>query len=406
MTDVNFVTLLLACCYVAVLYFEKQQLISVILFYVLCSFLVLVRQTGLVLPLCFACAWLFTPNRRWQHLVAVIGGCMFVGLVLGYYEAFLKQRLPAEALYEYVTKSGRGGDNVWWERMKTGLFTRVPSILLQTLIYSAPFSLIFLPSLVKERPRTTVILLLLLSAGCVIVIFRGTSFPMGNIFTNMALGAETFYQEWRPGQTGYVAHTHSDLFEIMLTVVRYLFGTAGLFCFLLMAPRQFKRASPGFVFFALFVFGYIAVLLVTETYFDRYLLPLIVVAALVILRGTIEKETSLMVGAFFVILIFYVSVAGTHDYFRLNEQRWSAYRQLRDAGIAIEKINGGYEVNGWHEGKDFNWWDHMVLGNHDYLIQYSPEPGFLRYRTLPFRRWFPVKDDTLFIFKRDVSQLP
>jgi hypothetical protein len=102
-----------------------------------------------------------------------------------------------------------------------------------------------------------------------------------------------------------------------------------------------------------------------------------------------------------VLMMAYVSVAGTHDYFALNRQRWSAYYLLRkESGVPLDKINGGNEVHNWHEGRTVRWDNYLDLSTYDYLIQYRAEPGFSPLREYTVHRWLPPKADKIYIFGR------
>lgn len=97
--------------------------------------------------------------------------------------------------------------------------------------------------------------------------------------------------------------------------------------------------------------GYLGLLLPRAIWFevlDRYLLPLIPVAALILLRlhqerlakrvPTIAWATLAVWGMF--------AVMGTHDWLESHRARLTAVARLGDAGIPPEHINAGYEFNG------------------------------------------------------------
>ena len=87
--------------------------------------------------------------------------------------------------------------------------------------------------------------------------------------------------------------------------------------------------------------------------FDRYILPLIPPAAAALLtlpapspaRHRILRAVpcGLLLAAF---ALF--AVPATHDYLAWNRARWAATDSPRDAGVAFDDIDGGYEFNGWH----------------------------------------------------------
>ena len=90
--------------------------------------------------------------------------------------------------------------------------------------------------------------------------------------------------------------------------------------------------------------------------FDRYFLPvavgLLLVAAAAI-RPARPSPWRLAASLAALAPLAFFTVAGTHDYFRWNDARWSAVRALLHDGVSPTVIQGGYEVNGWLAFDDF-----------------------------------------------------
>ena len=59
MTDVNFNTLVVVCCYFAYDFFQTKNFLSFILVFIFSLLLVLLRQFGIILPVCFLFSCLF-----------------------------------------------------------------------------------------------------------------------------------------------------------------------------------------------------------------------------------------------------------------------------------------------------------------------------------------------------------
>ena len=146
-------------------------------------------------------------------------------------------------------------------------------------------------------------------------------------------------------------------------------------------------------------------ILITESYYDRYHLPLIVSAISLFSFIPVTHKLSLPVSKGILVLMAYISIAGTRDYLELNRKRWAAYYYLKDEQKAdVKKINGGFEINCWNEGKRSFWYEFLSLNNYDYLIQFRQEKEFKKQKAYIFQRYFPYRQDTLFIYAREHKQ--
>jgi hypothetical protein len=81
---------------------------------------------------------------------------------------------------------------------------------------------------------------------------------------------------------------------------------------------------------------------------DRYLLPLLVLAVVVLLRLYQERvETHLPLISYVVLLLFvFLSVAGTHDWIAMYKARVLAVNRLHAGGITSSQIQAGFEADG------------------------------------------------------------
>ncbi|MCF6286603.1 MAG: hypothetical protein L3K26_15625, partial [Candidatus Hydrogenedentes bacterium] len=133
--------------------------------------------------------------------------------------------------------------------------------------------------------------------------------------------------------------------------------------------------------------------------FDRYLLGAFI--PVVVLVAGVAHSVSLrlrVVQVFFLLLIFGFSLAAQHDYMAWNRVRWQALDGLLDAGVAPERIDGGYEFNGWHTSHHFidamgskaflysgpkGWW---VIDD-AYAVDWQERPGYTVREALPYDTW-------------------
>ena len=83
--------------------------------------------------------------------------------------------------------------------------------------------------------------------------------------------------------------------------------------------------------------------------FDRYLLPLFIVFALVIARFYQERVSPRLPRISCVVLFLFAvyAVAGTHDFFAAERARFAAIQQLTNAGLPRSAFYGGFGYDGW-----------------------------------------------------------
>lgn len=174
-------------------------------------------------------------------------------------------------------------------------------------------------------------------------------------------------------------------------------------------------------FFAVTAVGYLAILLLIaerHSLFDRYLLFLAIIVALVLpllgidatrdsssvrlirIAGSIAGLALLASATF--------SVVATHDHLAWQRTRWIALRELVDAGhVSPHRIDGGYEFNGWtlydaryqvHDAKSW-WW----VDDDQYLLSAGPMPGYRVVRRLTVDRWWKGTAPDVFVLVRDES---
>ena len=165
-----------------------------------------------------------------------------------------------------------------------------------------------------------------------------------------------------------------------------------------------RNLSPAYIFLAATILGYCGALLLSDSFFDRYNLPVITLVLMILgarLPGVNYGSVAGIAALFILVLSAYASIAGTRDYFEVNRTRWAAYYDLRkDDKISARSINGGFEVNCWNEGQP-GWWANVLTTEYyDYMIQYTAAPGFLPLKKYPFKRIFPLRSDTLTVSKK------
>lgn len=103
------------------------------------------------------------------------------------------------------------------------------------------------------------------------------------------------------------------------------------------------------ILFGPFIACYIALLVTRVNLFDRYLLPVLLVATIVVLRlyqRYVRRDLTLLaeVG---VLVFACFSVAALHDLYATSRARIAATDRLQHAGLTRKEIRGGFEYDGW-----------------------------------------------------------
>jgi hypothetical protein len=402
MTDVNFCVLLIICLYLAWKYWSDPRVSTLLLFFIFSTFLVLLRQFGLLIPISFIAGSLFQKEKRLKTILCAFGLTLLVAGIFLLYENYLASTSQGE-IYQGSSKI-KLMDPAFWGLIYGRMEQWLSIMLVQIICAAAPFLAIYFWPLIKTLKFFSIPFLLV---GIALSYFwlGDKWFPMTNVFSNMSLGTETFYQTLSPEVNSSPFHTYSETFYHVLAVYKLIacflcLSVVLMFTAALLTRKVGMYCTP-MVFMALtFIGGYLLLLCVADGIFDRYHLPMII--ALIVAFASLRLEAKAAWSVPFIIAFMYVSIAGTKDYFQINRIRWEAYRHLReDLKVPMGEINGGYEVNSWHEGQAFVFWDSFFLGAHNYLIQYRKEPGFSEYREYAFQRYFPYKKDKIYIFERD-----
>ncbi len=206
------------------------------------------------------------------------------------------------------------------------------------------------------------------------------------------------------------------LFQAMLVAIAEIFRRRTL----ALVPKQsmLLLLATGMVYIA----PLLALRLTPEVVFDRYLLFLVPLAALLLVQSSATPELVKTSSRFTVpgvaalVLCGVSSVAGTHDYLSWNRVRWQALNNLmQEQHVPPAQIDGGYEFNGWYlysrsypnplpipgvEGRpasNKSWW---WVASDDYLVTFGPVPGYAEVKEYSFRRWLPPGEGKLFVLGR------
>jgi hypothetical protein len=187
------------------------------------------------------------------------------------------------------------------------------------------------------------------------------------------------------------------------------------------------------ILLAPFTIAYLALLLprgAVGLMFDRYLLPLLVVALIIILR-LYQERVAARLPAFSVVCLFIFaaySVAALHDLYSMERARLAAANELLAAGISRTAFYGGIEYDGWTQidsqgyviapdpnlspepqaaplsGPPSNSCDYGLASSYpsiqpDYALSFDVLScdGRSRFAPLPYRTWLPPFSGFIYI---------
>ncbi|MBL7933805.1 MAG: glycosyltransferase family 39 protein [Bacteroidia bacterium] len=405
MTDVHFSALLITCCFFAYKFYETKNLFYMILLMLSSLFLVLIRQFGIIVPLCFTFSCFFLKENKLKYLLYAFALTALVFLGFKYYEHFIQVNGRGE-YYPFSSKFSLLEAEFWtmfWANFKF----RYGHIITQIAVFTLPVIIVYLIHILKTT-KWIVTGVCGLFGIALTYLFADVSFPLGNIFVNMNLGAETFYEWLNPDIRPEHGHTYSHNFGSIMHWVKLGSLTVFFTTFFLILVKLRKKVSnlrtvllAEHVLIVTLILCYVFLLVVAEGFFDRYHIPLFVLIIIAAAYLSRSIDFSITLAFLWVIPLFYVSVFGTKDYFELNRKRWEAYNYLRfQEGIPSYKINAGYEVDDWNDGYFQVFYKGTFVHDVDYLIEYLQVPDFKVYKEYEFQRYFPYKRDKIFIFAR------
>ena len=402
MTDVNFNTLCLLSCYLAYSFFQTKHIQTLIFFFLTTIFLTLLRQFGLIAPISFFIACFFIKEKKWCYVSIAAVGVLVVIFCLKSYEKNLSEILTLGSSYKFSGKINLFTES-FWTNLIANTKERFSTTLLQIVFYCFPIALLYLPSLIKEFKISTLILAFIFNSTLAFLLFKEEPFPYKNIFSNMCLGPETFYES---SQT-YISHTYSETFKDLMKPLKFGFSFVTFFVASLTLVKLAKLKKqrlffkPEILFLMCLFVTYMVMIFMTESYFDRYTIPLITISLIFLAYVNKKFEANLWNALAPLLLLFYISFAGTKDYFTLNKKKWEAFNYLKnEKKIESHLINAGFEVNCWNGGQKTWWTNFMGLEGYDYLIQFKSEDGFKLYKEYEFQRYFPYRKDKINIFVR------
>jgi len=263
----------------------------------------------------------------------------------------------------YTTVEGAGGMRFDTNHLfDAGLAAlRVP---LETAFFLSPILIAFALPFLKQRTRVVYLSLAGVVIFCAYLCLRPHSYWVGNILAPASSGIGDYVTPVGILELPEIGNRPLVLnlaVRIVITVVSYFAAFA--FAVLLMTRNRHAtardEARPAqlswqqlLLLLGPFTVAYCAFLtfrVLAGTMFDRYLLPLFMVLAVVAVRFYQEKVSPRLPLTCFAVLFLFAAfgVAGTHDMFAMNRARLAAIEHLRAAGLPPTAFYGGFAYDGW-----------------------------------------------------------
>jgi len=383
----------------------------------------MIRQVGLVVPLVFAVGHLARHGMGRRSLAVALLPIAIAGALLGGYRAWLEgtHGLPA-------------GYDVQALRLLNTLRGPLPSVLAAfckrgavALVYLGLFLLpVLVPLVLRRRAvlgerrggrgfwvNAVPAAFFVIAAGWVLV--SGRAMPLSdNILSSAGLGPATLRDE-------FILHLH-HLHEFprpMWVAVTFASIGGGALLLTIVLPalggwwhlgRARQPGPAGWVGLSMAVGAAVYfVPLGIAGYFDRYLIPLVLLVMVVVVAVTGAEARigtrGVVASASLLVLFGTFSVSATHDYLAWNRARWRAARDLVEgARVSPSLIDGGFEFNGWYgydpayrQSTAKSWW---WVRDDEYLIPFGAVRGYGEIRRYRYRHWLPPGEGAILVLRR------
>jgi hypothetical protein len=181
-------------------------------------------------------------------------------------------------------------------------------------------------------------------------------------------------------------------------------------CLLRLLKRRPLEGGHGAVLFLILAVPAYMLPLMLSYPFDRHLLPcacLLGLALLLHIRGHAGgvglKTITVCWGVMLPLAL--CTVVGAHDYMEINRVKWRAADDLMRSGIAAERIDAGFEFNGYYKHTPETRWMGTCpnrpfgTGHEDHVISNLVYPGYTIAAVYSTRCWLPGNRVKMLVLK-------
>lgn len=368
---------------------------------------IFIRQVGFVIPVSFAIAFMI-KNKFNKRVVSK--AFLPVLLILAVYIVYTTcMKLTVGLPTVQNEKLGRMFAELTHPDIELFVYivTKTVYALLYLGLFLLPFSLINfsiklrqLVSFIGKRNLSLVFSCIFLLTTLFLLLKRRIMPVSGNVLYDIGLGPPLLYDVYNLNLPNlpqapvfvwliitFAAIAGVTLLSVDIFSVIHYFWVSNL-------REKDNKTRKIIIFIFLACTLYFGPLAITG-FFDRYLIFL--VPLLMILVSCWVKETEIRFNRFFVVTAVMIivgysmfAVAATHDYLSWNKARWHAIDYLlEDKGIPPQKINGGFEFNGWYHDpyapdKPRKKWR---VYEDNYIVTFGPLEGYDQIKEYDFSQW-------------------
>jgi hypothetical protein len=155
--------------------------------------------------------------------------------------------------------------------------------------------------------------------------------------------------------------------------------------------------------------------LLFREFYERFLLPFLPLAIILVLAALPahpRPRVSVGLALAGVVIMALFSIALMKDYWGWMDARWPAAQALVQSGVPLDKLDAGYEWDGWNDYEhsietirarslpmQITPWAYVI--DPQVLFAFTPLPGYHIERTVPFASPFGAAAGRFFILQRD-----
>lgn len=420
MTDVPFAALVVWSSWFLVRHLQSESMADLLLGTALAAGATFCRQLGLCLPLAFGAALLL--KHGWRSGWLLRGLLPFVVIVTA-----------LRAFQHWLTVTGRlpAQYHLWTEKLLQVLKhpLRIPlnsafygwGMLMYLGLFLLPVTLpvVFSHRYRNRYTRGIGAVRAALGLFCLATVVRLLIVPSlmpvrNNILIPQGIGPAILHDSpalnlpnLPPLPSGFwLVVTGLSLFGAALLVVHLVMSVLELSSRFRQTLGAENDAVKNFFLFATML--YLAPLMLSG-FFDRYLIPAVIfgLGLVVLVREDLawhNGRSYYLAGILLVAGFGFFGVAGTRDYLEWNRARWRALDALlAQKDITPQKIDGGFEFNGWYKYDALTNWS---VGDDSYVVTFGELEGFTPLQRYSYRNWLPPREGKILALKRNGPARP